>query len=1820
MPYLQRLLFFFSILAMLLALSLIVVPPVRAATIDVTSLANTGAGTLRAAIDAAQPMTANGADIINITVSGTIPLTAMLPVITTEITINNTSGGTVTISRSSGNYSLIRVNSGGNLTLNGLTLSGGRGTNVSGDRVGGAVYVPSGTLTVMNSTFSSNRAYLGSAIYSSSGTVTLTNTTFSNNAVTTDTTGEGGAIYTNNSTLTLTNTTFSRNYAYYGGAIYARRSTLNVTNSTFSENEAGDYAGAIYNEDSTLTITSSTFTNNIAATYGGALRLDQNIQSSNTTITNSTFSGNTGSWGGAIQGWGTTTVMHSTFVDYVSNQVFSVYDSFSMGHSVVASNNAIYPDSDQFTSLGYNLFEDADAENEFANAEASDSFGVDPELGALASNGGPTQTHRPETGSPLIDAGDPAIATPPTYDQRGRGFNRVQGVIDIGAFEVQTSEVTVDAVSSTDANGTYGIGDVVTLTVQYSGSVVVTGTPQLALNSAASAIATYNGTGSGSDTLEFTYTVSAGDSSADLDYASTSALTLNGGTIVGADGAATTVTLPTPGAAGSLGANKNLVIDGDAPTVNSVTRVGTTPTNATEVDFTVTFSEAVTGVGTADFDLDGIADASITGMDGSGNTYTVTVSTGSSDGTLRLDVLDDDTIVDVASNPLASAFTTGEAYTIDKTPPATTITAGPEGATSDSTPDFSFSSESGATFECVILAGSTAPVVLDWLPCTTDSGGLGTYAPATLNDGAYTFWVRATDPVGNTEPAPALRAFTVDTVAPETTITAGPEGATNDTAPEFSFSSEADTTFECVILAGSTAPVALDWLNCTTDASGVGSYTPTTLSEGAYTFWVRATDEVGNTESTPASRAFIVDTTPPDTTITAGPDSATNDTTPTFGFSSEADATFECVILSSTTAPVDSEWLDCVADSTSAGSYTPSALNEGGYIFWVRATDAAGNTDTSSASRAFSVDLTEPETTITAGPDAATNDATPTFSYSSEADTTFECALLSGSDAPIDTDWADCTVDTTGVGSDTASTLAEGSYTFWVRATDVGGNTDTSPASRAFSVDVTAPDTTITTGPDGATSDATPTFGYSSEADTTFACVILAGSTAPDVGTSWLECTADTSGVSSYTPSTLSDGAYTFWVRATDDAGNTDATPASRAFSVDTTAPDTTVTDGPNGATSDNTPTFAFSSEADTTFECVILAGSSTPDGTTTWLNCTIDTTGVGSYTPSVLNDGTYTFWVRATDAVGNVETSPASRAFSVDATAPDTTITAGPDGPTNDATPTFGYISEANTTFECVVLVGSTAPDGGTTWVDCTTDTSGVGSYTPATLGDGAYTFWVRATDANQNADASPASRAFSVDSAPLTVTVSTASGQSDPALTAPIAFTVVFNKAVEDFVEADVLLGGTASATDVTITPVSETEYTVSVGGMTSTGTVTVSVPAETVTDAAGNTNTGSNEVTVTFAPVVPLVTGITRLDANPTNDDEVRFGVTFSEVVTGVDADDFALEVNGLTGVSIEDLSGSGQAYVVTVSTGTGDVGTIALNLVDDDSIVDANDNPLGGWGTGNGDFDGPTYTIERRDEDDEDDANEDGGPGASSTASSSPSLQNFLCDNLAVQTSFALTGQGSIGNLQANGLFGDTYCHVINLDGMYITSAAEVGNLDMINLGIVQAVDVYGLLPGGIPITQFSSPAQICLRGTGSVYFISAVDNSVQQLAPVQNGGYLCVDLWTAGKLVLAGGSPNFSASPLAGQSQTGPTNNREATPVSDCRVTTTHAVRLRSTPDTGNDSNIMGALPYEITLQATAYVDGWYRVIYLDGQGWVSEQYLTTDGAGCVSST
>jgi hypothetical protein len=207
------------------------------------------------------------------------------------------------------------------------------------------------------------------------------------------------------------------------------------------------------------------------------------------------------------------------------------------------------------------------------------------------------------------------------------------------ALIIDTTAPTVSSVTSSADNGTFKAGDVLAVTVTFSEAVTVTGTPQLTLETGSTdAVVDYT-SGSTTTTLTFNYTVASGNTSSDLDYASTSALALNSGTIKDAAGNDATLTLASPGASGSLGANKALVIDGTAPTVSSVTSSADNGTYKAGdvIAVTVTFSEAVTVTGTPQLTLEtGSTDAVVDYTSGSTTTtltfnYTVASGNTSSD-------------------------------------------------------------------------------------------------------------------------------------------------------------------------------------------------------------------------------------------------------------------------------------------------------------------------------------------------------------------------------------------------------------------------------------------------------------------------------------------------------------------------------------------------------------------------------------------------------------------------------------------------------------------------------------------------------------------------------------------------------------------------------------------------------------------------------------------------------------------------------------------------------------------------------------------------------------------------------------------------------------------------------------------------------------------------------------------------------------------------------------------------------------------------------------------------------------------------------------
>ncbi len=274
-----------------------------------------------------------------------------------------------------------------------------------------------GSAVVTTSRFDGNEARAGGAIYSEScsnrtPSIEVTDSTFvDNTAGFGSTAGFGGAIAFFG-TGEITRTRFLHNRAgSQGGAIDGLNGT--ITDSTFADNTAGTSGGAIDTGNGVLNVFGSTFARNTAVFRGGAIHFD----GPSATVTNSTFSANRAlDHGGAL--WilaGSPLRINSiTLTGTVSPS--AVYQEGSatveIANSVVAGNAGIdwYLANGSVTSFGHNLIGNAegggvpwDGPGDLAGKSENP---LDAKLGPLAPNGGPTETHMPMAGSPLVDAGD----------------------------------------------------------------------------------------------------------------------------------------------------------------------------------------------------------------------------------------------------------------------------------------------------------------------------------------------------------------------------------------------------------------------------------------------------------------------------------------------------------------------------------------------------------------------------------------------------------------------------------------------------------------------------------------------------------------------------------------------------------------------------------------------------------------------------------------------------------------------------------------------------------------------------------------------------------------------------------------------------------------------------------------------------------------------------------------------------------------------------------------------------------------------------------------------------------------------------------------------------------------------------------------------------------------------------------------------------------------------------------------------------------------------------------------------------------------------
>ncbi len=418
-----------------------------AATITVTNGNDDGSGSLRHAI-----LDASSGDTINFAPSvTTVTLTSGELVIDKDLIITGPGANRLTVTTKPPDFVSFRVfnisSSTATVSISEITISNG----FAQEGLGGGGILSAGVLTLTGCTISDNFTSAifggplgGGGVMNDHGTMIITGCTISNNS---EGEGEGGGgVLNENGTMTITGCTISNNstsqgftessFTSVGGGISNHSGSLIITNSTISGNTCSSssfdplfpaaataFGGGVDNSGS-MTVTNCTISGNSAVAvgissgdtgYGGGISNGGDLQITSSTIAFNSASGDIGV-GGGING----------------------FEPATTDSSIIALNSATTGGPDYFTnggelqSTGYNIIgNNADA---VINSQPTDQIGtptapIDPVLGPLADNGGPTLTHAIQSGSPAINRGDPAA---PPQDQRGYGR---LGVPDVGAFE-----------------------------------------------------------------------------------------------------------------------------------------------------------------------------------------------------------------------------------------------------------------------------------------------------------------------------------------------------------------------------------------------------------------------------------------------------------------------------------------------------------------------------------------------------------------------------------------------------------------------------------------------------------------------------------------------------------------------------------------------------------------------------------------------------------------------------------------------------------------------------------------------------------------------------------------------------------------------------------------------------------------------------------------------------------------------------------------------------------------------------------------------------------------------------------------------------------------------------------------------------------------------------------------------------------------------------------------------------------------------------------------------------------------------------------------
>uniref|UniRef100_UPI001F457968 Ig-like domain-containing protein n=1 Tax=Pseudomonas tohonis TaxID=2725477 RepID=UPI001F457968 len=605
------------------------------------SVSTSTAATLSGVISGAFTLTKAGASTLTLSGSNTYGATTVSAGTLSVASDGNLGSGTLTL----GAGTTLAVTSAATLD-NAIALSGSATVNTSADTTLSGVISGSNNLT---KTGASTLTLTGNNTYSGSTSVNTGTLSIASDA----NLGAGALNLANGTTLQITGTTTLDNALALTGLVTVNAGAAATLSGTISGTGSLIKAGA-----SNLTLSGSNTNTGTTTVSAGTLVVDGSTASATTVANGATLAGS-GTLGGdvVVQSGGTLSPGGAGVAILTVN-----------GNLTLASGSTLALDINGTTAgTGYDRV--------VVNGTVDVSGAALAVTHGYAAGSGDSYTVIVNDAADAVTGTFSGVSEGGTFNAAGNGTQLTTSYIGGSGNDLSlTAPIapTVTSVSSSTANGTYKIGDVITVTVRFDSAVNVTGTPTLTLETGATDRVLNYVSGSGSDTLSFTYTVQAGDASADLDYASTSALSLNGGTIKDGANQNAILTLATPGAAGSLGANRALVVDGVRPAATSITLSDTNLRIGETATVTITFAEQVVGLDTADFAVSGGSLAGLSTSDG-GLTWTATFtpSANVSDAT-NIITLNNSGVMDLAGN-IGSGSTDSGNYAIDTQRPTATI-------------------------------------------------------------------------------------------------------------------------------------------------------------------------------------------------------------------------------------------------------------------------------------------------------------------------------------------------------------------------------------------------------------------------------------------------------------------------------------------------------------------------------------------------------------------------------------------------------------------------------------------------------------------------------------------------------------------------------------------------------------------------------------------------------------------------------------------------------------------------------------------------------------------------------------------------------------------------------------------------------------------------------------------------------------------------------------------------------------------------------------------------------------------------------------------